>query len=132
MNRRSLRLVEFVYWVLAVAGGLGAVSLVGGLLVGGDFVGVKVALFVVGFLVFGIGALGLRPKPPHKDEKRFDLDQLGATRVEQFIDDLPPLADAYLPLDERVGRATKLFVTGLVLLGVSMFMEFVLGVSVAA
>lgn len=56
-----LRLFEFFLWVVVVSGTIIAVSLMVGLIVGGDLLTGKFILFVVGFLLFGIASLFLQP-----------------------------------------------------------------------
>lgn len=123
-------MVEFAYWVGAVTGIVVGFALAIGLLFGGDLIAVKSALFVVGSLLAGVGVLGLQPKRPHKDKKRVRPDAVDETRIEKRIQEIPPLAGEYLPFEARVGRSTKLFVTGLVVLAISLFMEVGLGIAV--
>lgn len=125
---RAYRLIEFCVWVLVVSA---AVTLVLGflsLITGGGLVLLKFLLFVVGFLVFGFGSLGLQPKSPRRDRKLITAEGDEEFRFEERVQEVPPLRDDWLPLADRVSRDTKLFVTGLVLLGVSLGMEVLLGV----
>lgn len=61
-----LRLLEFALWVGVVSGAIVTVSLVVGLVVGGDLVIGKFILFVVGFLIFGVASLLIQPSRPGK------------------------------------------------------------------
>lgn len=61
-----LRLLEFVLWVLAASAAVIAASLTVGLVVGGDLLSGKYVLFVVGFLLFGVGSLLLQPSRPRR------------------------------------------------------------------
>lgn len=64
---RYLRFVEFVLWVVTVSATIIAVSLVLGLIIGRDLITGKYILFVVGFLLFGVGSLLLQPSRPRGD-----------------------------------------------------------------
>lgn len=133
MNRRVLRLVEFVYWVLAAS----PVVLVGagvvGFAAGGSLLTVKYSLFVVGVLLFGIGSIGIRPAPaaPHKD-KLLSLEETAPARFEGWLQRLPPLDQHPLRFADRISRSWKLLVTSLLVLGVSLFLELGLGVTASA
>lgn len=61
-----LRLLEFVLWVLAASAAVIAASLTVGLAVGGDLLTGKYVLFVVGFLLFGVGSFLLQPSRPRR------------------------------------------------------------------
>lgn len=157
IGTRGLQLVEFLYWVLAVTGIVVGGSLVVGYVIGGDFITVKYTLFLIGVSLFGIGAFGLQPTSPKEtvnasgsergppgpvapeDERRFggyiravtSTSDVGEHRLEAYIQSLPPLRHQPLRFDQRVRRSVKLFVTGLVVLGVSAILEFVLGVRIS-
>lgn len=66
---RYLRLVDFVLWVATVGGTIIVVSLILGLIVGRDLVTGKYILFVVGFLLFGVGSLLIQPSRPRGDRE---------------------------------------------------------------
>lgn len=156
-SKTLLRVVEFVVWVLVVAAGVVAVTGTVGFVAGGGLVGAKVALFVVGVLLFGVGSLAIQPETPRPEAELSDLtgDRSGGegasgngtvikdpfeaahrrvsfeereTRVDAVVQRVPPLADEHLPVDERVSHETKLFAVSLVVLAVSMWLEFGLGV----
>lgn len=159
-GRTLLRVVEFAVWVLVVAAAVVAVVGTVGFVVGGGLVGAKVALFVVGFLLFGVGSLAIQPEPPRPADVRLTnltdgdsggedgegarsaiRDPLGTvnrrvsfeereTRVDAVVQRVPPLADQDLPVDERVSQEVKLFAVSLVVLAVSLWLEFGLGVRV--
>lgn len=159
-SRTTLRVVEFVVWVVVVATVVVAVTGAVGFVVGGGLLGAKYALFVVGFLLFGVGSLAIQPETPRggavelsdlADERSADADHpgtgtalkdpLGAvqrrvsfedreTRVDAVVQRVPPLDDADLPVDRRVGHGAKLFAVSLVVLAVSLWLEFGLGVRV--
>lgn len=66
-GERALRLFEFGLWVVAASGIIVFASLGLGLLLGGDLLTGKHVLFVVGFLVFGVGSLLIQPSSPRRE-----------------------------------------------------------------
>jgi hypothetical protein len=140
--RSSLFLaVEAGYWIAVVTAGIVAIGSVPAVATGGGLLTLKYFLFVVGFLLFGIGSFAIQPKSPRLGDKtRFrqpvarvfsiTLDGDKPFRFEKLIQRLPPLRDHTIALEHRVSRNTKLFLTSIVVLGVSWFMEAILGVTV--
>lgn len=61
---RYLRLVDFGLWVLAASTAIVVGSLALGLVIGRDVVTGKYVMFVVGFLLFGVGSLMMQPSRP--------------------------------------------------------------------
>ena len=129
-SETALRFVDLAFWVAAVALVIVAAALALGFATGEGLLGAKYILFVVGFLLFGLGSLGIQPTPPNKEERRLSLDADEETRLEAAIQEVPPLRDGHLPFDRRVGRGVKIFLTSLVVLGVSAILEFGLDVAV--
>lgn len=129
MGRNRLRFIEFAYWVLTVSIVVSTMCIVLGYFVEGLRMA-KILLFVVGALFFGIGSLGMQPKAPYKERERFTLAGADEYRFEALVQGVPPLRNQRQPVGERVSRDVKLFVVGLVVLGVSAFLEFGLGVRV--
>jgi len=129
-TERRLRVVDFVLWVLVVTTGvvvsLGVVSLAAT----GGLVGLKVALFLIGFGLFGVSALAVQPKSPRRDRKLIDFDGDDPARLERLLYEVPPLRGEWLPVERRVSRNWKLFMTSLSLLAVSLALEDVFGVAV--
>ena len=129
-TERRLRVVDFVLWVLVVTTGvvvsLGVVSLAAT----GGLVGLKVALFLIGFGLFGVSALAVQPKSPRRDRKLIDFDGDDPARFERLLYEVPPLRGEWLPVERRVSRNWKLFMTSLSLLAVSLALEDVFGVAV--
>ena len=128
-TERQLCVIEFVLWVGTVATLTVSISLILGFAIGGGLLTAKYAMFVLGFILAGFGSIGLQPERPHKEEKPLNLDT-SQNRLEVRIQELPPLQDEHLRFERRIGRAPKLFVTGLVVLGVSLLLEFGFGVAV--
>lgn len=174
---RYLQLVDLVLWVLAASGVIIGGSLLLGFVVGRDLLTGKYILFVVGFLIFGIGSLMIQPTRPHeraqmertdgrgssrasgpqgaggppgpdepqagdadrgRAESRVDPDVDVSTlrkrvqsqrthqhRYEAKLQEIGPLAEADLPFERRISRGTKVFLTGLVVLGFSLVLEIV-------
>jgi len=129
-TERRLRVVDFVLWVLVVTTGvvvsLGVVSLAAT----GGLVGLKVALFLIGFGLFGVSALAVQPKSPRRDRKLIDFDGDDPARLERLLYEVPPLRGEWLPVERRVSRNWKLFMTSLSLLAVSLALEDAFGVAV--
>lgn len=129
MTSNWLRLADFVLWVTTVGAAVVGVSAVIAFAVGGGLLTLKLLLFVVGFLMFGVGSVGIQPKSPHRDEKLFSLDTITEYGFEERIQEVPPLRDNVLPFEERVSRDGKVFATSLVVLSVSLLLEVGLGVT---
>jgi len=134
--RRRLVYAEFGIWVGLLTAALAVVATVVGVAAGGLAAGglgvAKTILFVLGFLLFGLGAIELRPPPAWKDEKRFSLAPSGESRVDRLVRRLPPLNGRAVPAGQRIGRGTKWFAAGLLVLVVSYAMEALLGAGVGA
>lgn len=126
----ALRFVELVFWVIVVTGVIVAVALGLGFAAGEGLLGAKYVLFVVGFLLFGLGSLGIQPTSPNEEKRRLSLDSDEENRLEAAIQEVPPLRDERLPFDRRIDRGVKIFVTSLVVLAVSAILEFGLDVTV--
>jgi len=134
VTRNVLRYVELLYWVGAASGGVLLVLAVPAFLVGDGLLSLKYALFVVGFLLFGAGSFAIQPSPrgrgPVSRLFSFGIDDDAAFGFEPRLQDLPPLRRSHLAAEQRVSRNVKLFVTSLVLLGISIGLEAGLGVSI--
>ncbi|MEF8776509.1 MAG: hypothetical protein V5A43_08425 [Haloarculaceae archaeon] len=164
-SKRFLRLVEFCQWVIAASTAVVAVFLGLGLVVGGDLLTGKYFLFVVGFLLFGIGTIMVQPTRPQEAAQLDHADGRGSGRIgggqpglsgaeddrdrgfdeqslqlsalrkrvqlqrsrehpsEAKLVAIGPISARQLPFDDRVGRGPKVFVTGLVVLAVSLLLE---------
>lgn len=129
MANNWLRIVDFVLWVTVVTGVIVGIFTLFSLISGG-LLTLKYILFVVGFLLFGVASIGLQPKRPHRDEKIFTTDSNSEYGFEEGIQKLPPLQRDRLPIEDRVSRDKKLFVTSLVILGISYFLEVGLNITV--
>jgi hypothetical protein len=127
-----LRALEASYWILGATVmcmvGLGVLAFV----FGEGLLTLKYLLFVVGFLLFGIGSFALWRKTRRRPTiwPSVDVGPVDELGLERRLWELPGLRGEYLPPADRVSRPVKLFVTGLVVLAVSYLMEAVFGVSV--
>ena len=139
MKTSQLAIVEFVYWVVAVAAAVVVALAIPSFLMGRGLVTLKFVLFVVGFILFGLGSFAIQPNPrgrgPLARAFSWSLDSEGDLNVddqydfEKRIQKLPPLDNQWLPLRDRVSRDVKLFVASLLVLGFSIFLEVGLGVT---
>lgn len=77
-SNRYLQIVDFVLWVGVASSVIVAASLVVGLVVGGDLLTGKYVLFVVGFLVFGLGSLLMQPTGPSETATEGRPSEAGA------------------------------------------------------
>ncbi|WP_436923735.1 DUF7555 family protein [Halosimplex amylolyticum] len=130
MATRRHRIAEFVLWVVVVGAAVSAGAIAVGFLVGGSLVASKYAVFLVGIFLFGLGSLGIQPTPSYRDEKRLSMDSSREHGFEARIQQLPPLRGDRVPFDQRVDRNKKVFVASLLVLAVSLAMEFWLGIRV--
>jgi hypothetical protein len=128
MASKRLLLAEFVVWVVAVGGAVSASALVVGYVVGGSLVAAKYAVFLVGVALFGVGSLGIQPTPSYKERKRVTLESDRQSGFEARLQRVPPLRGERIPFDQRIGRNLKIFAVSLVVLGVSLVMEFGFGI----
>lgn len=141
------RLVRVVLDAVAYALTTTAIVFVGGFLVGvvfgGGVVTAKYVLFVVGILLFGYGALQMQPSKPIKTEKSLDgtvevkrrdqdEDDDGRgedeTRLQAFVQRVPPVSWYPLAPAERLSGGTKVFLASLVMLALSFGLEVVFSV----
>ncbi|WP_158855153.1 hypothetical protein [Halorhabdus sp. CUG00001] len=133
MTLSRLRYAEFALWVGYVSAVVVLVLAILSLVFGDGLITLKYALFVVGFLLFGVGTFGIQPTPHGRGpvSRLFGMSVEGdqAFGFEQRIHTLPPLAGTHLPREACVSRDVKVFVTSLVLLGVSILLEVGLGVT---
>jgi hypothetical protein len=126
----SARVSEFAVWVgaasIGVVAGCAAVAYV----FGDGLLTLKYVLFVVGFLLFGLGGLAIQPKAKRRDRERVSFDTEQPWGIEERLTRLPPLREMTIPFEERVSRNVKIFVTSLVVLAVSLSLEVVAGIGV--
>jgi hypothetical protein len=130
----ALRIGEALAYGAVVASAVVVVAAAVSFALGAGWGGLKYALFFIGFLAFGIGAIGLRPAPPWTNEDDSGVDALAPTgesggRLWRAIWRLPVFRQYHLAPEERSSSAARLFVASLFMLGVSLAMETVLGVT---
>lgn len=106
-----------------------AVGIVLALLLGDGLLTLKYVLFLIGFLLFGLGSFGIQPKRPMRKKKRITVETDTAHDFEERLLALPGMDRFWIPHSDRISRDVKVFLTSLVVLGVSLFIEFGLDVS---
>jgi FtsH-binding integral membrane protein len=128
-QRRWLQALDALVYSLAIAGLLTLVASVLSLGLGGGLVVAKYLLFFVGFALFAVGAIGMRPTPAWKDgDPPSVVGSEEETRFQGTLHRLPPLRRYDLAPAERLSAGAKLFVTSLLVLGTSFVLETVFGV----
>lgn len=102
---------------------------------GGDWIGVKYVLFIVGIGMFGISTFKLRPTAAWRDSSgdgNTGSEHLqtseGESRVQAAVQRVPPLNRYELHPNERLSGGAKLFLASIFVLAVSFLMESVFGV----
>jgi hypothetical protein len=125
----TLKLLDVVVYAVAVTAVAMVVTGVPSLALGWGLVGVKFALFFVGFGMLGYATFKLRPKPPWKDDDdpqlRNDREEVG---IAGLVVGLIPARFRLAP-DERPSIGAKLFVASVTMLATSYLLESVLGVA---
>ena len=130
----ALKLLDLVLYGLALAAVFVVLTAIVSFALGSGWGGSKYLLFVVGFLLFGIGSFGMRPRGAWKDGD--DDDRLLASsddeesRFGALVQAIPPLRWYELDPENRLSLATKLFVGGVLVLVTSYVMETVFNVRV--
>jgi hypothetical protein len=124
-----LQLLDVVVYAVTVTAVAVVVSAVPSFALGWGLVGVKFALFFVGFGMLGYATFKLRPTPPWKNEDdpriRNDREEVGiAARATSLI---PPRFR--LGPEQRPSIGAKLFVASVTMLVTSYLLESVLGVA---
>lgn len=93
---------------------------------GGDWVGVKYLLFLVGFFALGVGGLFLRPTPLWRDSPL--VSRSGPTPFERAVDRL--LGGYALDPADRFPSSARVLLAGFLMLAVSFLMETAFGVAI--
>jgi len=129
----GLKLADAVLYAVVLTAVWSAIFLPVSLLLGGDLVGVKWGLFVVGFLTLGVGSFKLRPgKQWREDDEGLIADSRGESQVQRLVDRLPPFRDRVEPPrnDHRLSDGLKLLLGAVCMLLTSFLLEAVFGVGV--
>lgn len=121
---------EFAVWVGVASITVVAACVVGAYALGDGAITLKYVLFVVGFILFGLGGLGIQPKSKRRDRQRVTFETERAWDIENRLAQLSSLRSQTVPFEDRVSRDTKLLATSLVVLGVSLSLELVADVGV--
>lgn len=124
------RVGEFAVWVGVASITVVAACVVGAYALGDGAITLKYVLFVVGFILFGLGGLGIQPKSKRRDRQRVTFETERAWDIEDRLAQLSSLRNQTVPFEDRVSRDTKLLATSLVVLGVSLSLELVADVGV--
>jgi hypothetical protein len=127
---RARQALDAATYAAVVVVCIAAAAAVVSLPLGGGLVGVKYALFFVGFLVFGVSTFQLRPRPPWKDDTGETVGTRDESRFQRLVQRVPPLRRYGLVPDDRLSPAAKLFLSSLLMLAVSFTLEAVFGVAV--
>lgn len=127
-SRRTLRYAEFALWVGSATALIVAACAVPAFLFGSGLPSLKLLLFGVGTLLFGVGSFGIQPERPQRDGQLVDADSAEPNRFEDRLQEVPPLRGQRLPFSDRVDRNVKLFATALAVLAVSATLELLFGV----
>ena len=125
--RRTRQALDAVVYGVVVVAAVVVVSAVISVPIGWGLVGVKYALFFLGFFLFGFSAFRLRPTPPWKDSE--DPERREESRFGAFVQRIPPLDRYGLVPDDRLSTAARLFVASLLMLALSFLLETVFGVA---
>lgn len=120
-------------YAMAMAGTIFVGLTVVSFALGGGWGGVKVLLFVVGFLYFGAASFQLRPRPSWKEgtgERAATVQSYEETLFERTVWKVLPLDPDALGVNDgdRVSPAAKLFIGSLVTLLLSYLMGTWLGI----
>jgi energy-coupling factor transporter transmembrane protein EcfT len=129
VSLRIRRSVDGVVYAASLAAAVFAVGTVACLPLGFGWTGVKYWLFFVGMALFAVGTFALRPRAAWKqDESETPDDELAESRFEWATRTALPDSLTVRRTERWTGGA-RLFLGSLVVLGLSMAMEFVFGVS---
>lgn len=86
--------------------------------------GIKVGLFVTGFLYFGYATFLMRPSKRDFDERRTEASSSrDETHFERFLGRVPLVRRYRVEPAERLSPGTKLFLASLLMLAISFAME---------
>lgn len=123
--------IDGVAYAVALAAALTVVGAAVCLPLSWGWVGVKYWLFLVGFLLFGVGTFMLRPTAGWKDDEDGGLDPQSEdeSRFSRATRRALPEGLA-VRRDERWSAGARLFLGSLAVLFTSMLLEFVFGVGV--
>jgi hypothetical protein len=127
-RRLTLKLLDTVAYAVTATAVAIVASGVPSLALGWGLVGVKFALFFVGFAMMGFATFKLRPTPPWKDDDptmENDTEEVGLAAVVSGRIPEPYRLD---PAD-RASVGTKLFVASIAILTTSYLLESALGVA---
>jgi hypothetical protein len=133
-----LKLADALLYAVVLTVVWAVIFLLPSLLLGGDLVGVKWGLFLVGLLALGAGSFKLRPGKRWRAEDDglvsgsdgLISDSRGQSQVQRLVDRLLPAPDAPLADDQRFSDGLKLLLGAVCMLLTSFLLEAALGVGV--
>ena len=129
-STRLLRVADLLLYSVVVTAVVVVVTAPVSLLAGGTLVGVKFALFALGFVVLAAGSWKLRPPANWREttSRIHVADTRGGGNFQGLVDSLPPLRGHRLRDADRYSDGAKLLLAGLLMLATSFLMEAVLGI----
>jgi hypothetical protein len=125
-SQNALRVFDFGLYIISLSCLLFFLSTVISFLFGYGWNGVKLLLFVIGILLFGISTFLLWPRPPWKDDREKSNEE---TAFQRAVQRLPPLRWYELRKADRISTSAKLFVSSLFTLSISYIMEAVFNIA---
>lgn len=116
----------FVYAVAVTA-----IAVIGSIAIsfalGGNWLGVKYILFIVGIGLFGVGTLKLRPSAAWSDREESHNSE--ETWLQARLQRVPPLDRYGIRPNDRLSNGVKLFLGSVLTLLVSFSLEVVFGIA---
>lgn len=130
MDRLTGKLLDLLWYAVAVTVAATAVGFLVALTTGGGLVPVKYALFFIGFGLFGYASIVLWRSPSLDPDDGAGIDDplRDRTPFESFLARVAPAVDEAVAPEERLSPPVKLFVASLLVLGFSLGMETLIGV----
>lgn len=130
MDKLTGKLLDLLWYGVAVTAAATAVGGVVALVRGGGLVPVKYVLFFIGFGLFGYASIVLWRAPSlEPDDGGIDDRLRDRTPFESLLARVAPPIDGAVAPEERLPPAVKLFVASLLVLGLSLGLETVFGVA---
>lgn len=126
-DARRARVADAILYAVVAAALAFALTLPVSLALGGGLVGVKVALFVVGFFQLALAVVRLWPRDPEDLAVETPDTRTDETTFQRAVQRLLP-DDLSIHPRHRVATPYRRFLAGLVTLAVSLVMEQVFGV----
>jgi hypothetical protein len=132
---RGRQALDAIVYAIVVTAIVGITSIAVSFVLGWGLVGVKFILFVVGFVLFGIGTLKLRPTSPWQEgdeNESSEVSHAGSDNdspLQRAIHRVLPLDQHELRPNNRLSDGAKLFLASVFMLVVSFLMESVFDIA---